>query len=282
MLIIYNAEWDLLKQEKAKQRFTVSATEMTAFDQMFNREQTYMRRQIALLESRLWFKKRKLCPRERPLGVDALGNTYWLFIQRDKNAEDWGRWIVIEKAKELPHPSGVLPPNLAPPPQEEGGEENAEQEEVVQVPDEERKKRVWFAISTSEEANALAKWVSYTAEMVFYERTMKPLMMLAQHPNNINNASSSSSSTPHIDPLTSPTRQRLQAVQVPLSPNMRNLMKSDPEEAKKLFVVAEPDKVDRRESLTRKEVEDLVGGIKKVAGFWRLEEEGVDGEKLAV
>ncbi|KAL7268265.1 hypothetical protein RUND412_009122 [Rhizina undulata] len=47
--------------------------------------------------------------RTSSLGVDVLGNTYWLFIQRNKSEEDWGQWIVVEKNPDLPHPSGILP-----------------------------------------------------------------------------------------------------------------------------------------------------------------------------
>ncbi|KAF8461105.1 hypothetical protein BDZ91DRAFT_387955 [Kalaharituber pfeilii] len=250
------AEWDATKQEISKLRLTAPAEERTNLDSRYSVEQAFMRKQIAMLEARHWFKKRKLCPRSKPLGVDAKGNTYWLYIQRDRDAEDWGRWIVIEKGYGLPHPFGSIPPQLLDTsntdasPDEQLSAENLEQE---------IKKRVWYAVSTSQEATALADWIQSTAELVIYERATRQMPA-------------------------SPVRQRLQAVEVPMSPSMRNLLIQDPKEARRLFNVSEAssERIPPQDLVTREGIAELCKAIRKVGGYWQLEEEGLGQGKLPV
>ncbi|RPB29471.1 hypothetical protein L211DRAFT_18099 [Terfezia boudieri ATCC MYA-4762] len=172
----------------------------------------FMKSQVALMEARLWFKKRKLQPRQRPLGVDSRGNTYWLFIQREKNSEDWGRWIVIERALDLPHPSGSIPPHLLFPPASQSSSSETEDAQKQETPTEEIiKKRIWYAISTSAEATALVKWIKSSAEMVFYERQLAAA------------AAAKSKAAVASGVVGSPMRQRLKAVEVPMSPGMMKI-----------------------------------------------------------
>jgi len=210
------------------------------------------------------FRKRKLQPRQRPLGVDVKGNTYWLFVQREKRSEDWGRWIVIERALDLPHPSGSIPPHLLsptvpPPPEPAPEEEGPRTEETI-------KKRIWYAISTSAEAVALVKWIRSTAEMVFYEREVA---VAAKSKAAVAGGSL--------------VRQRLQAVEVPMSPGMMKMMKKGPEEVRRLGVVVKEGKrwdFVRRDEVTKAGVEELCREVERVGGFWRLEEEGVGGKLM--
>ena len=216
------------------------------------------------------FRKRKLQPRQRPLGVDTKGNTYWLFVQREKSSEDWGRWIVIERALDLPHPSGSIPPHLLlppaappPPPPPSPVAEDAQNQGGPPV-EETIKKRIWYAISTSAEATALVKWIKSTADVVFYEREIAAAA--AQKLKAAGGVVGSS------------LRQRLQAVEVPMSPGMMKIMKRGPQEAKRLgVVVKEGERWDfvKREEVTREGVEELCRGVGMVGGFWRLEEERV-------
>lgn len=249
-------EWDVAKQDISKARLTATPEEMEILEKKYQSEQAFMRSQISLLESRSWFKKRKLQPRHRPLGIDAKGNTYWLFIQRDKNAEDWGRWIVIERAPDLPHPSGAIPPNLLISPAT--GDDDSTPEPPVTEDD--IKKRVWYAISTSAEAVSLAKWIKSTAEMVFYERATKAAVTAAA--TAMGGAS--------------PKRQRLQAVEVPMSPGMQKVIQRDPNEAKRLGVVVKgSEKVEAKDEVTKEGIEALCKKVKIIGGYWELEEERV-------
>ena len=237
-----------------------------------------MRKQIATLEARTWyvvilppftasiassadslhyalcrFRKRKLCPRGKPLGSDAKGNTYWLYIQRDRNTEDWGRWIVVEKYYDLPHPSGIISPQVL-----EAEKANAPEDQIFsESTEEEIKRRVWYAISTSTEAVVLEKWIRSTAELVFHERLTKPAPQ-------------------------SPTRKRLHSVEVPMSASMRNLLNQDPEEAKKLFSVSETEKLPPQDLITRDSINELCNMIRKISEYWALDEDGLGPDKLPV
>jgi len=73
-------------------------------------------------------------------------------------------------------------------------------------------------------------------------------------------------------------KQRLKAVEVPMSPGMMKMMKKGPGEARRLgVVVKEGERWDfvRREEVTKERVEELCKEVGRVGGFWRLEEEGV-------
>ena len=199
------------------------------------------------------FKKRKLQLRQRPLGTDAKGNTYWLFIQRDKRAEDWGSWIVIERAPELPHPSGSIPPNLLLTPEPCPSESDPSCPEAST--ESEIKKRVWYAISTSAEAFSLANWIKGTAEMVLYEKATKSAVEAAASLGNSN-----------------PMRQRLQAVEVPMSPSMQKMVDRNPKEAKRLGFVVSREKVDPKGIITKERIEELCKTIRVVGKYWELEE----------
>jgi hypothetical protein len=122
---------------------------------------------IAHEEKTEWYATRKLQMRTLPLGVDTLGNTYHVFIQRDREEEDWGEWIVVERAENIPHPSGVLPP---PPtvPSDNGVDEDAP--EVPQPEDETIRKRIWYAVSGKHDVKQLAEWIKFMGEMAIYEQ----------------------------------------------------------------------------------------------------------------
>lgn len=196
------------------------------------------------------FKKRKLQLRQRPLGTDAKGNTYWLFIQRDKSMEDWGRWIVIERAPELPHPSGSIPPNLL---LTSGSSEESDPLRSEASTESEIKKRVWYAISTSTEALSLANWIKSTAEMALYEKATKSAVETAT--SSLGNS-----------------RQRLQAVEVPMSPSMQKMVDRNPKEAKRLGLVVSKEKVDPKGAIIKERIDELCKTIRVVAKFWELEE----------
>ena len=199
------------------------------------------------------FKKRKLQLRQRPLGTDAKGNTYWLFIQREKSVEDWGRWIVIERAPELPHPSGSIPPNLLLSPESCSGESDPSRPEAST--ESEIKKRVWYAISTSAEAFSLANWIESTAEMASFEKATKSAVEAAALLGNSNT-----------------TRQRLQAVEVPMSASMQKMVDRNPKEAKRLGLVVSKERLDPKGTVTREKVEELCKTIRGVGKYWELEE----------
>lgn len=121
------------------------------------------------------------------------------------------------------------------------------------------KKRVWYVVSTSTEAAALAKWIKYTSELVFYERATKVVAPDAAAPAK---------------------KLFFHAVEVPMSTSMRNMLTRDPQEARKLFAVKEAERFPPEEMLNRKNSEELVDAIKKIGAYWALEEEGTDSDKL--
>lgn len=190
-------------------------------------------------------------PRMTPLGIDAKGNIYWLYAQREKNVEDWGRWIVVERFPALPHPSGAIPmsdlesadPDSDPPTREEVS------------------RRVWYAISTSEQAEALADWINYQYELAKYVRdSAKPA------------AAASAASV----------RKQMYAVAVDMSPAMKAHRKRDPEEAQKLFKVERPQQIPPEELITKESNEALTTAIRKTAEVWRLWETGLESGKLPI
>jgi hypothetical protein len=146
-----------------------------------------------------WFAARKTAPRYTPLGVDVLGNTYHLFIRRDAREEDWGSWVVVEKGKFLPHPSGVLPP-----PPSISSDPGTDQEEEEEYDEAEVRKRVWYAVSEPQNIHHLADWIKYKGDLAMYhqETRVRPLTPASSVP-----ASPSCSNTP--------TRQFLAAVNIP-------------------------------------------------------------------
>ncbi|KAL7266339.1 hypothetical protein RUND412_011116 [Rhizina undulata] len=124
------AEWEG-KTELQKERL-LKPEDRGDWDERFSRALSTNKKLIAQIEER-----------ECLLGVDVLGDTYWLFIQRNKSEEDWGQWIVVEKNPDLPHPSGILPkfdePEI-PPEDDDIPLPSPEDEEVA-------KARIWYAIS---------------------------------------------------------------------------------------------------------------------------------------
>ena len=143
-----------------------------------------------------WSANRKTVPRSAPLGVDTLGNTYYLFIQRDAMEEDWGSWVVVEKGKNLPHPTGVLPP-----PPSISSDPGADQEEEQEEYDEEAiRERVWYAVSEPHDIHQLADWIKYKGDSAIYQQEIRPLTPGPSVP---------------ASPSSTPTRQFLTAVSIP-------------------------------------------------------------------
>jgi hypothetical protein len=161
-------------------------------------------------EQKQWLSNRKSSPRTVPLGTDTLGNTYWLFHQRDYKEEDWGQWIVVEKGAALPHPSGVLPP---PPSMPSDSGMDADMPELPQPDDEETiKERVWYAVSGADDIRDLAEWVRFKGETAIYwqelakqQRPLTPGPSVPVSPSCKNPAG-----------LMSPSRHILDAVRVPI------------------------------------------------------------------
>jgi hypothetical protein len=158
--------WDEAQKLYNKERRTLKAADRDNFNARYAAAKKSHDQLLINVEKKYWFSGRKLQNRTMPLGVDTLGSTYWLFHTLDREDDDWGHWIVIEKNQTLPHPSGAFPP---PPtiPSDNGMDPNApapsqpEDEETV-------KGRIWYAVSEPENIRHLAEWVKFNGEMAIY------------------------------------------------------------------------------------------------------------------
>ncbi|TGZ81220.1 hypothetical protein EX30DRAFT_371580 [Ascodesmis nigricans] len=132
---------EVTKPELQKQRLTVTAANKAEFDERYAAAQTAHKKLLHQASRKFWMAHRKLSLRTNPLGRDVLGNMYYLFLYHYEKEEDWGHWIVVEKAEELQHPSG---------------------KEITE--DDPEHGKMWFAVSGKEQLQRLAKWVRFRAE----------------------------------------------------------------------------------------------------------------------
>ncbi|KAF8539467.1 hypothetical protein BDD12DRAFT_837908 [Trichophaea hybrida] len=198
------AEWEEQRQIFQKERLCMVTTGKPDFDLRYAAAHNANKELILKAEQHEWYLNRKLTPRTAPLGVDTLGNTYYLFHQRDRKEEDWGQWIVVEKGSDLPHPSGVLPP---PPsmPSDSGLDPDAP--ELPQLDDEDTiKERMWYCVDQPDDIRHLAEWIKFKGEMAIYWQEIAK-----QQPRPMTPVSS----VPGSPMPMSPSRRLLEAVRVP-------------------------------------------------------------------
>ncbi|KAA8913633.1 hypothetical protein FN846DRAFT_79705 [Sphaerosporella brunnea] len=201
-------EWEQQRQVFQKERLVLPSAEKADLEARFSAAQMAHKQLMLQAERKEWRDNQKLSLRTLPLGVDTLGNTYHLFIQRDwKDDEDWGRWIVIEKNPALPHPSGVLPP---PPsvPSDSGMDPDMPD---LPVPDDEEtvRARIWYLVSETADIQQLADWIRFKGEMALYEQELAKV----QSPPT---PGPSVPASPSPNAAASPMRQVMEAVSVPV------------------------------------------------------------------
>ncbi|KAK7204694.1 hypothetical protein BZA70DRAFT_279785 [Myxozyma melibiosi] len=148
-------------------------------------------KEMNAMKEDLFRRKRKLCLRNMPIGMDIYGNQYWLFSDRMKSRVSWGTWIMCCKASELPSPTGtILFPKKSDPkkPAEQtksaADATDAEQmhiDHAAAAADDDDAMSTsselsdtllgnnnnWFAIETREDAAQLTKWIKYASELTF-------------------------------------------------------------------------------------------------------------------
>lgn len=187
------------------------------------------------------FALRKKCLRTSPLGVDAKGNTYWMFTQRDKKDEDWGQWVVVEKNASLPHPSGVLPE-----PTDEPAADESDVSGKKDTNDDDASSRIWYAVSGAQNIRNLAEWIKYQTDLVLFARATA--------------ANSAVATTIPDSPLNksteTPSRKLMVEVRLPRR-------------------TSEP--IDPVDFVTKESTEALCSQLQKIAGFMELNE---DPQKL--
>ncbi|KAI5858138.1 hypothetical protein BZA05DRAFT_415498 [Tricharina praecox] len=166
-------EWEEQRQVLQKERLTLPAAHKADFEVRYNAAQNASKTLIRSAEMKEWAANRKTASRITPLGIDTLGNLYHLFTQRDPMEEDWGSWVVVEKGKNLPHPTGVLPPppSIASDPGADHEEDHDEDQEEPEEYDEEAiRERVWYAVSEPCDIRQLADWIKYKGDSAIYEQ----------------------------------------------------------------------------------------------------------------
>lgn len=89
-----------------------------------------------------------------------------MFTQRDRKDEDWGQWVVVEKNRDLPHPSGALPKVM-----DDLSNPADDEPDVPEKKDEDdAASRIWYAVSGSQNVRKLAEWIKYQTDLVLFAK----------------------------------------------------------------------------------------------------------------
>lgn len=175
-----------------------------------------------------------------------------MFTQRNKKDDGWGRWVIVQKNKDLPHPSGALPKPDGP-----GDiQDDLDISEVLERQDGGvARSRIWYAISGAQNVRQLGEWIKYQSDLVFFKKAMA----------SSNGSSASLSPTnaaaaaPHTPKkksekvtVNTPSRQLMVEVRLP----QRSFEKMDPVEL-----------------VTKESTEALYSRLQKIASFLELNEE---------
>lgn len=184
-----------------------------------------------------------------------MGNTYWMFTQRDRKDEDWGQWVVVEKNASLPHPSGTMPKPVDEPSSTADDDDSGDSEKKDTGDD--AASRVWYAVSGAKNVRNLAEWIKYQTDLALFRKAT------ATNNNTPNSPSVGTTATALASPwdkpppfVGTPSRQLMVEVRLP----RRN---SDP--------------VDPADSATKESTEALCSQLQKIANFMELNE---DPQKL--
>lgn len=177
-----------------------------------------------------------------------------MFTQRDKNDEDWGQWVVVQKNEGLPHPSGILSKS-----EDEARDLTDNGPSVLEREDEETiKSRVWYAVSGAQNVRRLAEWIQYQTDLALFKK--------ATAASNI----TGDSSTPGVEatiPSDSPKKYRPVSEKTSTDTPSRQLMVEVrmPQRSSK--------KADPADLVTKEATEIFFAQLQKIAGFMELNEQ---------
>lgn len=174
-----------------------------------------------------------------------------MFTQRDKKDEDWGQWVVVEKNRSLPHPSGVVPKPVDEPSQTTDDDESGGPEK--KDADDDTTSRVWYAVSGAKNVRNLAEWIRYQTDLVLFKKATGANNKTPNSPYVTTAAAMPDSPQDKPSPLIgTPSRQLMVEVRLP----RRN---SDP--------------ADPADSITKESTEALCSQLQKIANFMELNED---------
>lgn len=111
------------------------------------------------MSTELWTESRRLSPRTTPLGIDVLGNKYWVFSSRKVKQREFGGYVVIQTPEGKTSPSGTT---------SSGSEANDDPfaTAVSIEPDSEdtyTALKTWHYVDKAEEIMQLRSWTTYLA-----------------------------------------------------------------------------------------------------------------------
>jgi hypothetical protein len=109
-----------------------------------------------------WSESRRLMPRTGPLGMDVLGNRYWVFSSRKTKEREFGGWVVIQ----TPGGKGFPGENNSDDPFKIGDED-------VPVEEEYQDMKSWYYIDKLEDIKRLVLWTTYLAAKASIEHDRK-------------------------------------------------------------------------------------------------------------
>ncbi|CAN6665827.1 hypothetical protein TRVA0_037S00914 [Trichomonascus vanleenenianus] len=103
---------------------------------------------ILQTEAQYYYQLRKLNSRAASIGVDTLGNEYWLLQQKAKDMKSWGSWIFVIKASKLTHPSGEYV-------------KDEKMDEVLDPAGHQNQNKSIYYISDKQQMRQLATWIKH-------------------------------------------------------------------------------------------------------------------------
>ena len=163
-------EYEKLKAAMHKKRLQLTTKDETAAWQVqWNLQASKFKAKARAYEIEIIELQRAKQTRTKPVGLDTLGNTYWLFSRRSKAkpADDLGCRLIVELKAGKPHPTCKAHIN---------GSCNTCTHPTSQVSEE----RIWYEIDDPEEAQQLARWIAYEAALTL---DPKPKPVIKKKPN---------------------------------------------------------------------------------------------------
>ena len=146
-------EWEEKKADLHKDRLCIVEKDLIEQwkQSIFELDKEY-RAETLRLSNELWIESRRLSPRTTPLGLDVLGNKYWIFSSRKTKDREFGGFVVIQTLNgNLPTRTQPTPSQTTDKPKDEG--EESQYQDL----------KSWYFVEKPDDIRQLAKWTMYLA-----------------------------------------------------------------------------------------------------------------------
>ena len=153
------------KSELGKERMRlVNSEEVEQWKKTTAEIESQHKDEMRELLSEFWSESRRLSPRTGMLGVDVLGNRYWVFESRKTKERDFGGWVVIQtpEGKGLPGESKKIDTAAS-----------DENEGKTDADDGYQNMKSWYYVNKIEDVKQLISWTTYLAAKAAMEHERK-------------------------------------------------------------------------------------------------------------